>query len=623
MRTVAFDTETHKFAPGLAAPPMVCMTWAERVNGVCKGYIADPDTAREYFEGWLDAAVAGDLLLVGHNVAYDLAVACAEWPELVGKVFAAFDSSAIRDTMISCKLYQLAQSKVYYPSKSDPYVDHAMDSFYSLGYLAEKLVGLKLDKSADSWRQHYELLDGVPLDLWPKAAVHYAVADAEATLKVWEKIPETVDEAAQARSAWGLHLMTTWGVRVDQAEVEALRQRKIQEKAELLPEIIPSGILRPDGTADTKRLKELVVENWDGPGAIPRTDKGELSTSAKFVLVHCKGEVFKKYVKYKRAHQVNSTYLKALKTFSGDFLAAINSNVDTLLATGRTSMSSPNLQNIPRDAGVRECFVPRPGMVFCAADFDTAEMRAFGQVLHDYGFKSPLTRVFDDPDYDPHLYFAARMMRKPLEELQARKDEKLVKDNRRGAKALNFSVPGGAGAKTIKATYPELLRGWSVAEVEGLRQLWIDTYNIQGYLDMMSDLCSGDNYATMHSFRSGRVRSGMRYTQACNNPFQSLVGDGSKLAIYNICRAMYTQPDSPLYGSRLVLYIHDELLMESPVESAPEAAVEMARIMRESMEVFTPDVPAGASPVLMDRWYKTEAPVYDENGRLLVYSARG
>lgn len=78
---------------------------------------------------------------------------------------------------------------------------------------------------------------------------------------------------------------------------------------------------------------------------------------------------------------------------------------------------------------------------------------------------------------------------------------------------------------------------------------------------------------------------------------------------------------SPLFGSRPVAFIHDEIILETPADRAPEAADRLSAVMVEGMKRFVPDVAVSADAHLMDRWNKDAEPQRDERGRLKVWRA--
>ena len=113
-------------------------------------------------------------------------------------------------------------------------------------------------------------------------------------------------------------------------------------------------------------------------------------------------------------------------------------------------------------------------------------------------------------------------------------------------------------------------------------------------------------------FPTGRIRGHVSYTRQKNSPFQGLAADGNKLALFNLVHAGYA----------VCGFVHDEALINIPEDCDLTAAVEdVQRIMRESMQEFTPDVPIETSALLADRWYKDiEANEYDGQGNIVPFS---
>ena len=126
--------------------------------------------------------------------------------------------------------------------------------------------------------------------------------------------------------------------------------------------------------------------------------------------------------------------------------------------------------------------------------------------------------------------------------------------------------------------------------------------------------------AKLKQFVSERYRGKVRFTSACNSYFQGLAADGAKAAVYGVVRQCYTpEYKSPLFGSRPVMFIHDEIIAEVPERNAAEAAEELSRVMRETMQTYTPDVRIGTSVALMRRWYKDAEEVRDNENRLAIW----
>ena len=75
-------------------------------------------------------------------------------------------------------------------------------------------------------------------------------------------------------------------------------------------------------------------------------------------------------------------------------------------------------------------------------------------------------------------------------------------------------------------------------------------------------------------------------------------------AFARVSEACYSDSDSPLYGCRPVLFVHDEIILEAPLAKAHDAAMELKKLMETSMQIFTPKVPSIAEPTLAFKWWK-------------------
>jgi len=222
---------------------------------------------------------------------------------------------------------------------------------------------------------------------------------------------------------------------------------------------------------------------------------------------------------------------------------------------------------------------------------------------------------------DLHLHFAAQMLRIPYEdavERNANRDPE-IKEARQIAKAANFGYPGGMGANSFR----QYAKGYGVEltekQAEKLREDWFNTWpEMRDYFKHVSTVV-GNEKGVIEQFVSKRLRGGVHFTQACSSFFQGLASEGAKAALFEVARLCYADPESSLFGSRPFMFIHDEIILESPSENAPEAADELAEVMRSEMKRFTPDIPIGTTVALMERWYKNAEAVRDSSGRLTAW----
>jgi DNA polymerase-1 len=298
--------------------------------------------------------------------------------------------------------------------------------------------------------------------------------------------------------------------------------------------------------------------------------------------------------------------------------------------------SSPNIQNLPKAPGVRECYIPRPGWAFCSVDYEALELHTLAEVCLELLGHSALADALNE-GLDPHLLLACEWLLAdcPYEQgVEIRKDEnhpryKEVKEARNLAKAANFGLPGGLGAQRFCDFCKASGIIVSLDQSKDLKQAWLRQWpEMRQYFGLISSMLDTDEEGlegvTLEQIYSARVRGKARYTSACNSYFQGLAADGAKDAVYEIVKATFT-PGHILYGSRLVAFIHDETIMEHPMlsrEDLDARAKEQARIMLVSMEKFCRRVKPKAKPALMLRWYKDAIDHYDEDGFLIPWKPK-
>jgi DNA polymerase-1 len=599
-RVISFDTETALILTSLKAPPMACLSYAERVEGRIEKNLVDPDRGVRLLEGWLRD---DSILLVNHTIAYDLLVCANHAPHLLPLLFRALEMGRIHCTEMRERIIDLSHGQLGYRPKG----------YYTL----DNLSGGGMDKT--TWRYGYGKLIRVPFGEWPQGARDYALTDAEAALRLWEKQGNVVDTEAQTRASFAFRLMETWGMRTDPERVAQVKADLKARYMMLRNALKEHGVLRDDGSQNMALTRELIEKSYPAGRKVPRTPTGAISTGSD-VIESCDHPGLVGLVEFKHTQKMLQTYIPAVERGTE---YPVCPSINVLVNNGRTSCREPNLQNLPRDGAIRECFVPRAGKVFVDADYDTLEVRTFAQVLHDLSIGDTLKREYQkDPDFDPHCRLAAQILGITYEEAIARKKagDKELKDTRQMSKAGNFGLAGGMGAQTF-VTYAFKSYGvvLDLQKSKWLKREWMRSIpEVQSYFNLCTNMTSSGR-TVFEQLRSGRIRGGAGFTDLANGFWSGLAADGAKHAQFNISKACYVDTNSPLYGSRPVMFVHDEYIIEADAERGHEAGQELARICQESMEEYTPDVPSRASPQLMNRWYKGAEPAFDNNGRLIPW----
>lgn len=706
---LAFDFETALFAPARLAPPPACMTWQRR------GFAADICGAEEA-RGILREALADtSTLFVGANVAFDFAVAAEAYPELRPSIFEAYNDDRVTDVQMRQRLLDIAGggykgiivgNGVYLPRR------------YDLASLSKRCAGIELKK--DEWRLSYGGFIGVPLEKWPehalvvqaqaketlaeleeewaevkpkdvpksvkkrmdglremiagdpKRCIEYPLADAIATLAVFEKQEAHAsfleDQYRQARAYFALHLGSAWGLRTDAHGVEVLKKETEKDYEETKELLVERGLVRVTGVADTKAAKRVMIAVCAAEGLpLRRTDSHgdeDKDTCCKFDGTavpkgadECEDHVCLDeeaclvtgddlLVAYARFSTLRKVLKNDVKALSGGIVYPIHTSYG-LAETGRTTSGkqseesglrdySTNVQNIRRLPGIREAFVPREGRVFVSCDYPQLESYTWAQVCLKRLGQSRLAEALN-AGLDNHLMLTATMAELSYEDTEARylEGDPEIDALRQLSKVGNYGFPGGMGPKTMLENAKKQLRKdvierlqLDLPRMERLKDEWKETWpEAELYLQYIRSLGPpyGERfYATVESLFTKRYRGGATYCASCNNGFQALGSDCAKNAGWLIAKAQYVEPSSALFNTRTVAFIHDEFLLEVLLSMVHEAGEALADAMAAGANVFLPDVPiprAKLKPTAMLRWSKKAKPVHDSFGRLVPWAA--
>lgn len=264
MQTIAIDTETFLIAPGRAAPPMVCTTWATKQGS---GILHADDPA--CFKLWRRSLRRKRI--VGARIAYDMAVALAKWRgRIAADIFEAYKAGRVRDVQINQRLLDIEDGCL--DGRWDATKGKRIRYRYSLAALTSRLLIKFRAKDADTWRRRYgELIDILDTDLWPADATRYAIEDAEdclPILDIQEHGCELVDAGKQAYADFALYLMTCRGIRTERKACKRLIRltHKLLARAKKRCERV--GLINKDtGKKSIKVARERMIAYLGGPEA--------------------------------------------------------------------------------------------------------------------------------------------------------------------------------------------------------------------------------------------------------------------------------------------------------------------------------------------------------------------
>ena len=619
MNYIAYDTETYLIASGRVAPRLVCMSVSD---GVHSELHARQDALDRFGELVGDPSVT----LVVANGSFDMAVLAQAGGDMAA-IFDCYASGRVWDVQTWERMYCIAHGTF----KTDPITGRRPS--FSLAALVDKHLGETIEGKSgpDVGRLRYRELEGVPVRLYPAAAAEYARLDAEYTWRVWAKQKALQDEEGDRLSAlscfkaavaseFALHLMSAWGIRTDAKAIDALEHSLRTHIEAVKGSLQEAGFLRASGSKNMSAIREAVVNAYAGEGNAPATEKGAVSTSRQ-TLEESGDDDLALLASVSNDEKLLGTYIPLLQSGTTSPLNPRYYMVESF----RTAAQGPNVQNQPRRGGVRECFVARPGWVFITADYAVAELCGLAQILEDRFGQSSMADVLRTGQ-DIHLWFAAQLMHCTYQEAVDRKAgkygaelKKLAEDMRQLAKPADFGIPGGLGVLALQA----FAKGYGVIltedEAEALRTNWLEAFpEMRTYFrDAGMEVQLTD--FTRHP-RTGFVRGGCSYTQWCNHQFQHLVAAMGRQACFMVAREAYCEPESPLYGTRPSMFIHDEIVIECLAEPARyrAAAKRLTEVMVDAATNLIDDIPIQAEPAIMLRWYKGAEANYHE-GKLVPW----
>jgi len=630
------DAETFLITRSMPAPQSVC--WAhDDGSGEARLYL--PGEALSIIRGLLRRGEQW----VNHNITFDAAIACVEAPDLLPLVFDAFETGQMRCTMIREQLIRISRGEGRFVTVADDEDDDRTErTRFDLASTSWRWLR-HFVKKKDTWRLRYGELYGVPLEQWPQEAKDYPLEDARVTRRVYEAQQGYIDyyhkgtlpdEIPQHTYAWALKLVSLWGVRCHGEAVARLKEKLTKRQADAIAALLPGGIFRIGGTKKAPKyvrtmevIRERVVNAYAQLGEpVPLTKKGAVSTATKTLReAGMKDKTLTTLADALGAMKLLSSFIPVLESGTE---APICADYNVLVESGRTSCRNPNMQQLPRgtdDYKPRECFIARKGKAWVSVDFEMAELVAQGQMNLDIVKFSVLADQIN-AGQKPILSFAGKLCGLSYDEaVKAYKaGDKTVKRRRQDSKGAMYGLPGGMRFKKLWQTMVAAGNDIDIEEARMLENAWRSEYpEFPAFFRYVQSQVGHDygDTGTIVQLRSGRIRGGADYPAACNTFFQGLVADAAKLSLKWIVRECYLVPSSPLFGSRVVVFAHDENIVECDVGRVHAVGYRMAELMKKAAKVFMPDMKMEAEPAAFYRWTKESFAKFNSEGKLVPCDA--
>ena len=329
-----------------------------------------------------------------------------------------------------------------------------------------------------------------------------------------------------------------------------------------------------------QQLGTVLFSELKLPGG--RKTKSGYSTDAS-VLDGLKASypIVKLILEYRQLAKLRSTYIDALPSLVNPGTGRLHTTFNqAATATGRLSSSDPNVQNIPirGDLGkqVRRAFVAAPSCLLVSADYSQIELRILAHLSQD---ERLLTAFREDKDI--HASTAAEVFGVPM--------TGVTPDMRRVAKVVNFGIIYGMSEYGLEQA-TELSRDQAAQFIAAYFQRYP---GVKSYLDSTKQKARVRGYVETVMGRRRYIPdldSGNRQVReaaermAINMPVQGTAADIIKVAMVNLQRGI----DRRGFESRLILQVHDDLLLESPLEEAEQAKALLGEVMSGAMQLSVP-----------------------------------
>ena len=372
--------------------------------------------------------------------------------------------------------------------------------------------------------------------------------------------------------------MSMQGIRVQKDELNNYTQ-KLSERIETIREQIIEEAGVDFNISSPKQLGEVLFDRLHLPHG--KKTKTGYSTAAD-VLESLAPEytIVANVLEYRKLTKLKSTYGEGLVAFiepDGRIHGEFN---QTVTATGRISSSQPNLQNIPirMEIGrqIRKVFVPKDGCVFLDADYSQIELRVLAHMSGD----EKLINAYRSAE-DIHTMTASQVFHVPV--------DMVTPEMRRNAKAVNFGIIYGISSFGLSNDL-----SISVSEAKQYIDSYFHTYpKIKTFLDNLVQSAKDKGYSETIlgrkrpipdlSSKNFRLRSfGERV--AMNAPIQGTAADIMKIAMIRVFNELYSRN----LKSRLILQVHDELLIETYKDEVDEVKSILEEAMTKAVKLKVP-----------------------------------
>lgn len=414
----------------------------------------------------------------------------------------------------------------------------------------------------------------------------YSCFNAYIFFKAKDKIVERLEESEmysvyseiEIPLCYALYDMEKVGIEVEGDALKAYGE-KLQNSIDVLEKEIFEEAGHEFNINSPKQLGEVLFGEMELPGG-KKTKSGYSTAAAVLEKLEPDYPFVRKILEYRQLTKLKSTYADGLQNYIDDDSRIRGTFNQTITATGRISSTDPNLQNIPvrMELGreIRKVFVPKDGCVFVDADYSQIELRILAHMSGD----EKLIEAYNK-SADIHTATAALVFGVDIDEV--------TPQMRRNAKAVNFGIVYGISSFGLSQDLSITMK-----EAKAYIEEYFKNYpGIKKYLDDSVQFAKDNGYAvTMFKRRrpipelsSGNfIQKSFGERAAMNSPIQGTAADIMKIAMINVANEIKEKE----LKSKIVLQIHDELLVEAYEDEVEIIKELLKRNMEEVADLKVP-----------------------------------
>lgn len=482
---------------------------------------------------------------------------------------------SVMDLKETLKTLPLPENDRYFDASVAAYLLNPLKNDYPYEDLAKDYAGLMIPSKTDLLGKESPVK---AKQAKPEAFLKYICYMAYIPWKTRDRLLEelnntgmqTLYDTIELPLVYTLSDMEKEGVHVDAEELKRYGEELAAQIAVLEKEIY-EGAGETFNINSPKQLGHILFEKLEMPYG-KKTKTGYSTAADVLEKLAVEYPLVSKILEYRQLAKLKSTYADGLANFIEEDGRIHTNFQQTVTATGRLSSTDPNLQNIPirMELGrmIRKVFLPKNGYVFVDADYSQIELRILAHMSED----EMLIQAYREAQ-DIHRMTASQVFHTPFEE---------VTDlQRRNAKAVNFGIVYGISSFGLSQDL-----SISKKEAQEYIERYFESYpKIKEFLDGCVEKAKKDGYSvTMFGRRrplpeissSNFMQRSFGERIAMNAPIQGTAADIIKIAMNRVHRRLIDEG----LKSRLLLQVHDELL----IEAAPDEVDEVKKILDEEMK---------------------------------------